>query len=159
MSRIQRPSGPSRVLGVDFGGRRVGLAVSDSLGLTAQPLATLEVSSLADAVAQVAETAREAGVALIVVGYPLLLSGKRGELARRVDRFAAALEETSGLPVKRWDERLTTVEANRLLRHKSEGRRKRRVKPGEADRLAACLLLGSFLERHPPGGSPEHSSL
>ena len=172
MSRTSEGRAGGRILGVDYGARYVGLAVSDALGITAQPLETLEVRSLQDAVDQVAEVAHDRGAELVVVGYPVLLSGREGELAKRVDRFISALAGRTGLPVEKWDERLTTTEASRVLREQRTGRpsrghprregrrevrREGRRGPGSragrsagraVDRLAASLLLRSYLERH-----------
>jgi putative Holliday junction resolvase len=136
---------------VDYGDRRVGLALSDVKRVMALPHGMLEVASREEAVHGVAQAARETGAALIVVGYPLLLSGERGELSRRVDRFVAALREEVDVPVVTWDERLSTVEATRVLRLEREGRRggrgARRPPRGAADAMAASLLLASWLER------------
>ena len=132
-----------RVLGVDFGERRVGLALSDPLGITAQPLVTLQIASLTQAVEEVARVAREEEAVLVVVGYPLLLSGEAGALARRVERFAVALEAALGIPVLKWDERLSSVQASRVVRE--EG--KRRAPRGREDRVAASLILAAYLDR------------
>lgn len=139
-----------RVLGVDFGDRRVGLAVSDPLGLTARPAETLEVESLADAVEQVALAADRHQVSAVVVGYPVHLDGGAGARARRVDRFMRRLRERTGLPVVPWDERLSSVAAERVLREAG----KRRGPRGPVDRIAASLLLAAYLERHPRAGEP-----
>jgi putative Holliday junction resolvase len=132
-----------RVLAVDFGERRVGVAISDALGLTAQPLPTLEVSSLADAVRQLAQLVAETGAATIVVGLPLHLSGAHGARAARSERLARELEHATGLPVVLWDERLTSAEATRYLREDGKRRRAR----GDTDRVAATLMLAAYLER------------
>ena len=89
----------------------------------AHPHGVLVVESRAEAVRLVARAAHEEGAVLIVVGYPLLLSGARGELTRRVDRFIDALRKETGVPIVTWDERLSTAEATRVLRMDREGRR------------------------------------
>jgi len=126
----------TRVLAVDWGERRIGLAVSDPQGVIAIGLETLEVSGAVQAAARVAEAAREQGAERIVVGLPLLMSGERGEAAEAAERFAAMLERQSGLPVETYDERFTTTMAGRIggSRH------------GD-DALAAAHLLEGYLTR------------
>src|SRR5262245_41969152 len=126
-----------RVLAVDFGDRRVGLALSYPLGVIAQPLPTITVHSLAEAVQQVADLARTRGVATIVVGLPLHLSGEKGARAGRSERFARELERATGIHVVLWDERLSSAEATRYLRE--DGRRHH--SRGDVDRVAASLIL------------------
>lgn len=129
-----------RVLGVDLGTVRVGLAVSDPEGLMAQPL---DVIASADAVEAIAERARELEVAEIVVGIPLRMSGARGPEAEAAEEFARSLEEATDLPVRRWDERLSTVEAERAMRAAGASARKQR---GVVDKVAAALILDAYLE-------------
>ena len=133
-----------RILAVDWGERRVGLAVSDSTGTIASGLPTLVVRAPAEAVAQVAAKAAELEAESIVVGLPLLLSGERGAAAEAAERFAGSLREASGLPVHTWDERLTSALATRRLHEVGErtGARKERVDQG-----AAVALLESWLAR------------
>lgn len=137
--------GPSgRILGVDPGDARVGLAVSDPLGITAQPRGVIELSDARDpeAVLRTAEEARKAGAALILVGLPVNMSGKEGERARRAREFGRALAEASGLPVEFWDERLTTKQAERAMRGCGSRLRKRRL-----DVMSAQIMLQSYLDR------------
>ncbi len=129
-----------RVLGVDLGTVRVGLAVSDPEGLMAQPL---DVIASADAVEAIAERARELEVAEIVVGIPLRMSGARGPEAEAAEEFARSLEEATDLPVRRWDERLSTVEAERAMRAAGASARKQH---GVVDKVAAALILDAYLE-------------
>ena len=131
-----------RILGVDFGRRRIGLAVSDELGMTAQGLPTLCVSSASAAPAAVAEVAAEWSVAEVVVGLPLNMDGSRGPMAEVAVSFSEALGRETGLPVTCWDERLTTQAARRVL---MDAGLKHRRRKGTADRIAAALLLESFL--------------
>lgn len=130
-----------RILAVDWGERRVGLAVSDPTGILASGLDTLEVRGPADAVAQVRDAAREVEADAIVVGLPLLLSGERGTAAQAAEAFAAQLAEVTGLPVSTWDERLTSSLASRRMQERGE---KRRAK-GRIDQDAAIALLESWL--------------
>ena len=129
---------------MDWGERRVGLAVSDPTELIATGLPTLRVTSMGDAVAQVVARAREVEAEAIVVGLPLLLSGERGTAAESATKFAAVLQESSGLPVESYDERLTSALSQRRLQER--GGRVGRDK-GQLDRGAAEALLESYLQR------------
>ena len=133
-----------RILAVDWGERRVGLAVSDPEGIIATGLATLEVRSPEQAVGLVAEVAREREVDQIVVGLPLLMSGERGDAAESALQFAAALSNRTHLPVDTYDERLTSALSERRLREIGvrSGHDKARVDQG-----AAIALLESYLVR------------
>ena len=133
-----------RILAVDWGERRIGLAVSDPSGTLASPLATLVVRDEADALERIAKVALETEAERIVVGLPLLLSGVRGEAALAAEAFAARLAERTALPVETYDERLTSALGERLLRE--SGTRRKRDK-GQLDQSAAVTLLDSFLLR------------
>jgi len=132
-----------RILAVDWGERRVGLAVCDPTGTLASGLETLEVRSAADAVEQVAGAAREVEADSIVVGLPLLLSGERGSAARTAEKFAEGLAAATGLPVSTWDERLTSAMAGRRMQERGERGRKK----GRVDQDAAIALLESWLQK------------
>jgi putative Holliday junction resolvase len=165
-----------RILAVDWGGRRLGLARSDALGLTAQPLppvvlpaaagppADAERRSLAAASAAIAEAALEHEVSRVVVGLPLELSGKSGDAARRVEDLIHALRARlpATIAIETWDERFTSALAERSLREegRSAGRRsgggrertRARVEDkARVDQRAALLLLQSWLDAHPGG--------
>jgi putative Holliday junction resolvase len=135
----------ARILALDFGARRIGLAISDPLGLTAQGLPTLERSNRERDLAALLALAREREVTRWVMGLPLHLSGTEGVQAQKVRTFGALLAARSGLPVEYWDERLTTVTAQRVLREAELSLAKRRQ---AVDRLAAVVLLQSYLEAH-----------
>lgn len=128
-------------LGVDWGRRRVGVAVSDELGRMAHPLATLEPKSLAGLVQSLVDLARERGAKAVVLGLPKHMNGSEGESAGAVRKFAAELE-AAGLTVIFWDERLTSWEAEGRLR---EGGGFQKAK-GRVDRAAAALLLQAYLD-------------
>lgn len=128
-------------LGVDWGRRRVGVAISDELGRMAHPLATLEPKSRARLVKSLSDLARERGVTVVVLGLPKHMNGAEGESAAAVRTLGAELEQ-AGLNITYWDERLTSWEAESLLR---EGGGYSRPK-GRVDRAAAALLLQSFLD-------------
>lgn len=133
-----------RILGLDIGHKRIGVALSDPLGITAQGLTVIEYRSKAGALDLLEALCREHGVTLIVVGLPLHLNGSRGEAAGGVVAFASELEIRTGLPVEFVDERLTTRAAERTLI--SAGVR-RKTRKGVRDMLAAILILESFLNR------------
>lgn len=147
-----------RVLGVDPGSRRIGLALSDDEGRVALPLETVERAGEAQAARRVAEIAQREGAAQIVVGLPLDMDGTEGPSARRARRFAEAVEAAAGLPLVMWDERLTTVTAERALRETGvRGRERKKV----VDQAAATVLLQSYLDarearrRHEDGWAHE----
>jgi putative Holliday junction resolvase len=142
-----------RVLAVDWGERRVGLAVSDPTGLLATGLPTLTVRGRDEAVREVTRVVREQEAERIVVGLPLLLSGQRGEAADRAEAFAEALRKSAGLPVETFDERLTTaLSARRLHETGVRGARAR----ARLDQGAAVALLETYLERLRHGEGREH---
>ena len=132
-----------KVLALDFGEKRIGVAASDPLGATAQPITVIERKSLVEDIVRIGELARNRGSDIIVVGLPLNMDGSVGPQARRVKRFAGRLERELGLTVTVWDERLTTVEAERLLISADESRAARRK---VRDAVAAALILESYLE-------------
>ncbi len=136
-----------RVLALDLGKRRIGLAVSDELGLTAQGLPTLERTTIRQDLSRLAALAEEKGVALLLVGHPLHMSGREGRQVEYTREFAGRLAAATGLPVKFWDERLTTVEAQRVLRESGVSIEKR---ARAVDRLAAVILLESYLDADRP---------
>lgn len=133
-----------RTLGVDFGERWIGLAVTDVLGIIASPLPSLRVNRLEEAVSGTAKIAREYEVALVVVGHARDLSGKRGGKAKECEAFAAALE-VMGLKVALWDERLSTAQAERSLLASDLSHRKRKQR---IDSVAAQIILQSYLSAH-----------
>jgi putative Holliday junction resolvase len=137
----------SRVLGVDVGTVRVGLALSDPAGITAQPLEVINGPGPSGFAAAVAERARELEVSEIVVGIPLRMDGGRGPAADAAEAFALSLEEVTGLPVARWDERLSTKEAERAMRAAGANSRRQR---GVVDKVAAALVLSAYLEARRP---------
>lgn len=137
-------TGAGRTLAVDLGTRRIGLAVSDPLGITAQGLPSLERRR--DVGAQVLEVCREWGVGSVVVGLPLNMNGTKGPAAVAAEAFAAVMAARSGLPVVVWDERLSSASAEKVLIEAGVGRDKRR-KRGLVDRGAATIFLQTYLDR------------
>jgi len=135
--------GPTRVLGLDVGSRRVGVAITDPLGITAQGLPTIQRKNKRQDLAALEKLVRQYAVTAIVIGLPLRMSGAEGTQAEKMQRFAEDLRQHFKLPVHLWDERLTSAQANRLLRE-TEMSIKRR---GEVvDQMAAVLILQSWME-------------
>ena len=133
---------PGRVLGLDLGDARIGVAISDDRRRIAVPLGTVRTGAPAD-VKAIADLVHEHGVTLVVIGHPLHLSGEAGERAHHAERFAAALEAFLGVPVLLQDERLSSVEADRALREAgASGRERRRT----VDRSAATVILQAWLD-------------
>ena len=144
-----------RYLGLDVGNRRIGVAVSDELGLTAQPVLTLERRhNQREDLRSLARLARRFSVAGIVVGNPLHLSGELSPQAARTQAFAADLGVLTGLPIHLWDERLTTREAHRIL---YEAGRKRQEHRRVVDQVAATLILREFMEAQGTGVRDQRS--
>lgn len=137
-----------RVLGVDHGDAHTGLAISDPLGITAQPKGVVEGPDLAGTAARVAELAREAGAVEIVVGLPVNMSGREGPRAKLARRFGAAVQELVAVPVRYWDERLTTVQAERVLRGRGARTRKENT-----DVISAQFMLQSYLDARSRGSA------
>jgi putative Holliday junction resolvase len=132
-----------RVLGLDVGSRRIGVAVSDPLGITAQGLETLQRRTKRQDFEHLQRVIQEYDVREIVVGLPLRMSGAEGIQSDKMQVFAEELRKRFRLPVHLWDERLTSVEANRLLRETDLSIEKR----GKAvDRMAAVLILQGWME-------------
>jgi putative Holliday junction resolvase len=136
-------STPGRILALDVGSKTIGRAVSDPLGITAQGLDTIRRKNKRTDFEQLARTIAEYSVREIVVGYPLHMSGAAGTQSLRMKDFAEELRQRFDLPVHLWDERLTSAEANRLLREAELSIRRRAE---VVDKLAAVLILQSFLE-------------
>jgi putative holliday junction resolvase len=132
-----------RVLGLDVGSKRIGLAVSDPLGVTAQGLETLHRTNKRADLEYLESVIHEHQVSELVVGYPLRMSGSEGVQAEKMQRFADQLRRRFKLPVHLWDERLTSAQANRVLRE-TEMSIKRRNEV--VDRLAAVLILQSWMD-------------
>ncbi|HKQ98405.1 MAG TPA: Holliday junction resolvase RuvX [Candidatus Polarisedimenticolia bacterium] len=133
----------ARILALDYGERRIGVALSDPLRLTAQALVTLTRRSKADDLEALKEMVRTHGVVRIVVGLPLAMNGTRTPMSRRAEEFAAAVGRVTGLPVETWDERLSTAQATRALLEGDVRRARRRE---VVDQVAAVLILQSYLD-------------
>jgi putative Holliday junction resolvase len=139
---------PERVLALDVGSKRIGVAVSDPLGITAQGLETIQRHNKRKDFDALGRLLEQYAVQEIVVGLPLRFSGAEGTQSEKMRHFASDLESHFGVTVHLWDERWTSTEANRLLKEAELSIEKR----GKAvDRMAAVLILQSWMEAHPRG--------
>jgi putative Holliday junction resolvase len=132
-----------RIMGLDLGGRRIGVAVSDELNLTAQPLTLIKRTSVEKDVSGILQIASEYSVGAIVVGLPLMMDGSKGQQARLVERFMDRLREKTSMPVEGWDERLSTAAVTRVL---IEGDVTRTRRKGVVDQLSASYILQGYLD-------------
>jgi len=149
-----------RVLALDVGERRVGVAISDPTGVLARPLQTLVRASREEDFAAIAALVAEYGVGLVVVGQPLSLNGTIGPQARRVARYAQALAAHLPVPVVSWDERYSSVVADEMMR-RSHGKRRRGIRAkGDIDAVAAAVILQSYLDsrQEQPPRAPRRNS-
>ena len=136
-----------RILAIDYGTRRIGLALSDPMGITAQPLETLTRTSPAADIEHIVRIIEEREVHCAVIGLPRNLDGSPGALWEESEAFRLKLQEASGIEVEGWDERLSSVEAERMLISADVSRRRRK---GAVDRVAAALILQSYLQAKAP---------
>lgn len=134
----------SCILAIDYGRRRIGLAISDEMRLIARPLQTLIRTNRRNDLRRLREIARENSVASIVVGYPLRLDGSAGDMAEEASRFAARLRKELGLPVELEDERLSSWEAEQIVAAAGRPHRQERT----TDKIAATVILRDYLERN-----------
>ncbi|RKH38580.1 Holliday junction resolvase RuvX [Corallococcus llansteffanensis] len=134
-----------RTFGLDYGTKTIGVAVSDGLGLTAQTVTTVRRTSLKADLAELSRLVKEHEVTRIVLGLPLNMNGSEGPRAEASRRFADVLGQSLGLPVELWDERLSTVAAQRTLLEADVSRAKRRE---VIDQLAAQFILQGWLDAH-----------
>jgi putative Holliday junction resolvase len=132
-----------RILGMDVGSRRIGLAISDPLAITAQGLDTIHRQNKRRDLAQLERVIREHDVAEIVMGLPLRMSGAEGIQAEKMQAFAEEIRRRFKVPVHLWDERLTSAQANRLLRETDMSIKRRGA---VVDQMAAVLILQSWMD-------------
>lgn len=137
------PSRPGRWLALDVGKKRIGLAVSDELGITAQGIETLHRTRIRDDITRLKDVVQHWNVSALLVGKPIHMSGSDSRQSEYTREFAERLSNELHLPVTYWDERLTSVEAGRLLREAGSTLEQRKK---AIDRLSAVLLLESYLE-------------
>ncbi len=132
-----------RILAIDYGRARIGLALSDPLGITAQPLEVLHVKESKDVVERIARTAAEQDVIRIVIGLPLNMDGTEGAMVEEMRAFASKIEASTGFSPVEWDERLTSSQALSALGKQEKDWKKRKNK---LDAVAAQILLQSYLD-------------
>ncbi len=132
-----------RALGIDHGTKRIGIAISDELGVIAQPLEYIPAEPFAEFLKRLKDIIREKQVEQLVVGMPRNMDGSYGPAALKVQEFAAVLRDSVAVPIALWDERLTSAQANRYLVQANVRREKRKEK---VDKTAAAILLQSYLD-------------
>jgi len=138
-----------RILGLDVGEKRIGVAVSDEIGLTAQGLTTIVRSDIQKDIERLAAIVREYSIRKIIVGLPRNMNGTYGPQAGKTKEFVRLMQQVIPLEVVFWDERLTTALARRTLLEGDVSRKKRKE---VIDRMAAVMILQGFLDRHRSGG-------
>ncbi len=132
-----------KILGIDYGTRRIGLAISDPDEIIATPLGTIQTSSLKKAIPEIKNSCKENHVGKIVVGLPLRMDGSKGPAVENVEMFIAKLRKELLVTIETWDERLTSAEAEKVLLLADMSRAKRKQ---VRDKLAAQLILQSYLD-------------
>jgi putative Holliday junction resolvase len=142
-SRRRYTACPMRILGLDLGKRRIGLAISDAEGLFAFPDSVLPSAGLKKDVAAIARIVTEREIGRVVVGLPKHMDGRKGPEAKAAEAFARALQQKTGLPVETLDERWTSIEAERVLR--AQGKTAKQAKQ-HVDSVAAAIILRTYLE-------------
>jgi putative holliday junction resolvase len=135
--------GAMRILALDHGTRRIGVAVSDETKTIAQPLEYIPAEPFADFLARLKELLIVKEIDLILIGLPRNMDGSYGPAAQKVEAFVAVLKTAIAVPIKTWDERLTSAQANRILIQANVRRDKRKEK---VDKMAAAILLQSYLD-------------
>jgi putative pre-16S rRNA nuclease len=141
---VTRDTNSRRILAIDYGRRKIGLAISDELGITARPLVTILRVNRPTDLRRLARICLEHSVGRIIVGHPLHLSGGAGEMAAEAERFAARLRKETGIETELVDERLTSWEAERAMAESPSSRRRKRQ---ALDDIAAAVLLREYLDR------------
>ncbi len=132
-----------RILAIDHGSKRIGIAISDELQMIAQPMEYIPAEPFADFLVRLKQILQEKQVELILVGMPRNMNGSYGPAALKVQDFVATLNRALTVPIKTWDERLTSAQANRYL---IEGNVRRDKRKEKVDKTAAAILLQSFLD-------------
>ncbi|EEF62046.1 Holliday junction resolvase RuvX [Pedosphaera parvula] len=132
-----------RILAIDHGTKRIGLAISDELGVIAQPLEFVLAEPFANFLVRLKQLIQEKQVEMLLVGMPRNMDGSYGPAALKVQEFVTVLKDSVAIPIKTWDERLTSAQANRFLIQADVRRDKRKEK---VDKTAAAILLQSYLD-------------
>ena len=137
-----------RTLGIDFGEKRIGLAISDPLGILATPIETLDSSEMDLVIPKLAETISDHVVTKIVVGIPWTLSGKSGPQTKKTFEFISLISDTFEIPIKQIDERFTSLQAEKKLRlvDKRSRKKQKRIPKGLIDSVSAAIILQTYLD-------------
>ena len=137
-----------RTLGIDFGEKRIGLAISDPLGILATPIETLDSSEMDLVIPKLAETISDHVVTKIVVGIPWTLSGKSGPQTKKTFEFISLISDTFEIPIKQIDERFTSVQAEKKLRlvDKRSRNKQKKIPKGLIDSVSAAIILQTYLD-------------
>ena len=133
------------ILALDYGRRRVGIACSDALGLTAQPYGVLDGRNRDLLISEIDKLISEKQIQKIIIGYPLNLKGQTGSATNRVERFAERLTSATKIPVELWDERLTSVQAQKVIHQMGKKPSQHKAK---IDTLSAVLILQNYIDHH-----------
>ena len=144
-SATSQESRPCRILAIDYGRKRIGLAISDELQITAQPLLVMKRTNRREDLRRLRDICRKEGVARILVGHPLHITGEAGEMAEEATRFAARVRKEIGIEVDLVDERLTSWEAAQMVAETGSAAHR---KASSLDDIAAAIFLREYLERH-----------
>ncbi len=132
-----------RYLGIDFGTKRLGLAISDEMGIIAGKYGTLDSRGIKNDLSRIKDIIEKEGVQTVIVGYPRNMDGSSGDSAGKVEAFVKGLREIVDIPIETWDERLSSVSAEKLL-IKGDVRRKKRKKV--IDQVSAVIILQNYLD-------------
>ncbi len=137
-----------RTLGIDFGEKRIGLAISDPLGILATPIETLDSSEMDLVIPKLAETISDHVVTKIVVGIPWTLSGKSGPQTKKTFEFISLISDTFEIPIKQIDERFTSLQAEKKLRlvDKRSRKKQKKIPKGLIDSVSAAIILQTYLD-------------
>ncbi len=137
-----------RILGIDFGEKRIGLAISDPLGILATPIETLDSSEMDLVIPKLAETISDHAVTKIVVGIPWTLSGKSGPQTKKTFEFISLISDTFEIPIKQIDERFTSLQAEKKLRlvDKRSRKKQKKIPKGLIDSVSAAIILQTYLD-------------
>ncbi len=131
-----------RILGIDYGNKRVGISISDELQLTAQPLTLLKRENDKDLITEIKKIISLYEIEKIVIGFPVLLDGTHSKQTKITKKFISLLRKSSDLPIEKWEERLSTIEAGKILSSASKNKRKQNI-----DIVSAQIILQGFLDK------------
>ena len=131
-----------RILGIDYGNKRVGISISDELQLTAQPLTLLNRENDKDLITEIKKIISLYEIEMIVIGFPVLLDGTHSKQTKITKKFISLMRKSSELPIEKWEERLSTIEAGKILSSASKNKRKQNI-----DIVSAQIILQGFLDK------------